>query len=205
MYVLGGLTASVLKFDSVQDSWTEVAPMPEMRYAFAACAVGNDIYVFGGGGNGLRGGRASVFKFGTEADTWSTLTPMPHACANRIASLLDGLVYIVGAGTNYRGVLRFDPASDAWSTLADTSSSRIGSTPFVVGGSLFTAGAAGNDTSLVERYDVASDTWTAMANMLEGRCYHKAVTFGSVATTEKQDFFDSLIAKASSKFRSRQP
>jgi hypothetical protein len=55
MYVLGGIvgededaTGSVIKFDSAQGTWSHVAPMPEERYAFAACFVGSDIFVFGG-------------------------------------------------------------------------------------------------------------------------------------------------------------
>jgi N-acetylneuraminic acid mutarotase len=54
MYVLGGsvdgarVTDSVLKFDSTQGTWRQVAPMPEPSNALAACAVGSDIFVFGG-------------------------------------------------------------------------------------------------------------------------------------------------------------
>jgi hypothetical protein len=55
MYVLGGYrsigglrrdTASALKFDSTHGIWSEIAPLPEDRYNFAACAIGNDINVF---------------------------------------------------------------------------------------------------------------------------------------------------------------
>jgi N-acetylneuraminic acid mutarotase len=102
---------SVVKFDSTQGTWSLLAPMPEARCTFAACAVGSDIYVFGGS-DGLRDW-ASVFVFDTEADTWSTLAPMPHASSHHSACVLNGLIFIVGAGTNYRGVLRFDPASGA--------------------------------------------------------------------------------------------
>jgi kelch-like protein 10 len=52
MYVVGGdrernafgdTTTSVCKSDSVQGTWGEVAPMPEGRCDFAACAIGNNI------------------------------------------------------------------------------------------------------------------------------------------------------------------
>jgi hypothetical protein len=55
IYVLGGvasndarggsLLSSVLKFDSTQDAWSEVEPMPAPRWLHAACAIGSDIYV----------------------------------------------------------------------------------------------------------------------------------------------------------------
>jgi hypothetical protein len=60
MYVLSGevgededdvLTPSVIKFDSVQGIWSDVAPMPNGRRVVTACAIGNDIFVFGGQDN----------------------------------------------------------------------------------------------------------------------------------------------------------
>jgi hypothetical protein len=188
MYVLGGHDgapmASVLKFDSTQGTWSQVVPMPADRYAHAACAIGSDIYVFGGNGESSQP-QASVFKFDT-----------PHECSWHSASLLGGLIYIVGAGDDHCETLRFDPASGAWSTLAPTLVSREDSTSFVLDECLYVAD--GNDGSeKVERYDVASDTWTAVANMLQGR-FFSVVAFGSAGPAEEEDLFDSLIAKASS-------
>jgi N-acetylneuraminic acid mutarotase len=56
MYVLGGLNddaiiASTLKYDSDHNTWSEVTPMPKAIFGFGACAVGNDIYAFGGHDN----------------------------------------------------------------------------------------------------------------------------------------------------------
>jgi hypothetical protein len=204
MYVLGGVndgavSASVHKFDSMQGTWSQVAPMPAVRYGHAACSIGSDIYVFGGADGGDRA-EASVFKFDTEANEWSTMALMPHACSWHSASVLSGLVYIVGAGgiNHGRGVLRFDPASAVWSTLAPTLASREDGASFVVGGCLHAAGGHDDQRSRLERYDVASDTWRAMADMLEGRAIFGAVTIGSSGPAEEQDLFDSLIAKASS-------
>jgi N-acetylneuraminic acid mutarotase len=104
MYVLGGVvdiftaTDSVLKFDITRATWNEVAPMPEERRRVAACAIGSDIYVFGGDErNGLYRPRASVFKYDTETNEWSTPAPMPLECAFYSVSVLDDLVSIVGA------------------------------------------------------------------------------------------------------------
>jgi N-acetylneuraminic acid mutarotase len=81
MYVLGGragfdhtaqLTANVIKFDSSQGIWSEVAPMPNALHSFAACALGSDIYVFGGSTHdNTLGNQRSVFKYDTETDNWS--------------------------------------------------------------------------------------------------------------------------------------
>jgi hypothetical protein len=205
MYVLGGVTdtftASVLKFDSTEGTYREVSPMPEVRCGFASCAVECDIYVFGGCDN-LHSDKPSAFKYDTVADAWSTLTPMPHCCAFVSANVIDGLIYIVGVGDDNDHsdkVLRFDPASGTYATLAPTTRIRRCGASFVLAGCLYAAGGSNTRTSeSVERYDVASNTWTVVANMLEGRESTRAVTIGSASLAEVQDLFDALIAKAAS-------
>jgi hypothetical protein len=205
MYVLGGkvgdgyITATMLKFNSFQNSWSEVAPMPEGKDGCAACAVGSDIYVFGGWG----GRQNSVFKYDTVADSWSTLASMPSiASFDHSLCVLDGLIYIVGAGRDLGGgfacreVLRFDPASDEWSTLAPTLHRKDSSSSFALRGCLYAAGSA-LDYDLVERCDVSTDTWTIVVDMLEERVSSGAVTIeiGS-GPAEEQELFDVLIAEA---------
>jgi hypothetical protein len=206
MYVLGGVnyrsrTAKVVKYDSVQGTWSEVAPMPVAKHMLAVCAIGSDIFVFGGYGSRYKaqfGDQDSVFKYDTVADAWSTLAPMPQGSYFHSASVLDGLAYVVGAGHSGREVLRFDPASGAWSTLASTLSKRQFGSCFELGGCLYAAGGMDQAESSVERYDVAATMWTAVAaDMIEGRRIFGAVTIGSTGPAEDQNLFDVLIAKAS--------
>jgi hypothetical protein len=95
--------------------------------------------------------------------------------------------------------MRYDPASGVWSTLASTSKSRNDRSSFVLDGCLYSAGGANAAGFCGELYDVVSDTWAAVSNMLEER----TAGFGAVtiepaapAAAGEQDFFDSLIAKA---------
>jgi hypothetical protein len=201
IYVLGGetndgVTASVLKLESAQGSWSEVAPMPAPRGGFAYCAYTSDIYVFGGYNDGGED-QTSVFKFDTEAGEWSTQAPMPTECAFNTASQIGGQVYITGAGEGWREVLRFDIATSAWSNLASTSmSSRFG-VSFVLADCLHaTGGRDARRCASVEHYDATNNTWTPVANMLEGRRFFRAVCIESESSTEEQDLFDSLIARA---------
>jgi hypothetical protein len=205
IYVLDGeideeVTPSTLKFDSEQGSWKFVASMPEARTGLAACAVGSNIFVFGGGNSKFMI-EATVFKYDTMTDAWSTLASMPSACACHSASVLDGLVYILGDGAVDCGILRFDPASGAFTRLASTASDRRQGASFVLCGSLYAAGGQRSnpsaDSSSVERYDVTINTWTAAPNMIEGRMRLGAVATEFVSPAEDRDLFDSLIAKAS--------
>jgi N-acetylneuraminic acid mutarotase len=170
--------------------------MPAPREMFACCAYKSDIYVFGGYDERLenQGAQASVFKFDTEANEWTTQAPMPLVCAYHSASVLNGQVYITGAGDSGCDVLRFDVATGAWSTLAQTIDDRAFGVSFVLAGCLYVAG--GNASASVERYDVATNTWTELANMLTERCCFRAVCIESDGPTEEQDLFDSLIVKS---------
>jgi hypothetical protein len=200
MYVLGGqisggVTASVLKSDGADGSWSEVVPMPAPRGGFASCAYESSIYVFGG--SDASSGQRSVFKFDIEANKWSRQAPMPHVCTYHHASILNGEVYIVGAGDSGREVLRFNFATNAWSTLVQTIYRRDRGVSFVLADSLYAAGGKDESASAsMERYDVAANTWTVVAEMLEGRSLSRAICIKPEGPTEEQDLFDSLIAKA---------
>jgi hypothetical protein len=166
--------------------------MPAPRKEFASCAYMSDIYVFGGS-DARNEVHASVFIFDTEANEWSTQAPMPIACAGHSASLINGQVYIVGAGESGREVLRFDFATDAWSTLPRTLHGRESGISFVLNDCLYAAGSGAS----VERYDIATNTWTSVVDMLEDRYSSCAVCIECEGPTEEQDLFDSLITKTS--------
>jgi hypothetical protein len=185
MYVLGGfagvdptfgVTASVLRLDTLHGIWNAVAPMPEPRFYAAACVVGSDIYVFGGK-NAIGRVQGSVYKYDTKTDKWTTLAPMPSVASRHTAIEVGGLIYLVGAGDTFCGFLRYDPASGVWSTLARLTYSCRNGTSFVLGGCIYAAGGK-SEESTVQRYDVTTNTWTEVADMLEGHSHFGAVTIG---------------------------
>jgi hypothetical protein len=189
MYVLGGfaeadadftLTASVLKFDSVQGIWSAVAPMPAPRYNVAACVVGSYIYVFGGMNNNGDRQRSDV-RYNVETDKWSMLAPMPSVAYGHSAVELGGLIYLVGSGVPASRLMRYDPVSGFWNTLGPLIHTCRYDASFVLGGCLYAAGGEDSESN-VQRYDAATDIWTAVSNMLEGRAYFGAVTIGSKIT-----------------------
>jgi N-acetylneuraminic acid mutarotase len=204
MYVLGGCckidgvtrdTASALKFDSAHGTWSEIAPLPAAIYNFTACAIDNDIYVFGG----LLGhvDQASVFRYDTITNMWSTLAPMSEPSAYHSAIALDGLISLVGVGTMCRKLYQFDPASNVWTTLASPGHSEEPAN-FLLGGRLYVAGGLRHGARTL-RYEVMTDTWTPVSDMLEGRQCSGAVTIGvSDPVEEEQNLFNALIDKATS-------
>jgi hypothetical protein len=200
MYVLGGWSdrrdiamSSVLKFNSTEGTWSQVAPMPQARFSCAACAIEGNIHIFGGRSPN-RLPQPSIFKY----DTVPTSGLLSRPCPEPAVVVMDGLVYIVGAREQVRGVLRWDPASNVWSTLGSTLDWRQYGCAFVLGGCIYAAGGNKSNSSNMERYDAATNTWTAVADMLERR-YLVAVTIGTAGPAEAKDLFDALIVQASSR------
>jgi hypothetical protein len=195
IYVLGGVvgdnyefSASVLKLDVAQGNWSEVASMP------VACVVGTDIYVFGGEDE-EEDWQGTIFKYNTEGNAWEEIAPMPDTEIGHSVSVIDGLIYIIEAGDESRDVLRFEPATGVWSTLASTMHGRWRAASYLLDGCLYAAGGT-TSPSNEECYDANTNTWKEVAGMLESRHSFGAVTIGRTEETEVQDNFDSLIAKA---------
>jgi N-acetylneuraminic acid mutarotase len=180
--------------------------MPSARSVAAACAIGRNIYVFGGKDDG-DDAQDSVFKYDTVADEWSTLAPMPYLSSlvdNYSASVHGGLVYIIGFRSDNNDFFSFDPVSGVWSALAPTLYNHFHGASFVLAGCLYAAGGSRHmqqGGSSAERYDIHSDTWTAVADLNQGRSSCCAVTIGYSGPAEEQDLFDLLITKASSMAR----
>jgi N-acetylneuraminic acid mutarotase len=132
IYVLGGSedgsrTSSVLMFDSGAQVWSAVAPMPRALHNCRACALGSDIFLFGGYGSDEDGDETpptvTTRKPRTETDVWSTLTPVPEAIMSHSVCVVSGLIYATGGARNsdseseVSSAHRFDPAMDTWSTV----------------------------------------------------------------------------------------
>jgi hypothetical protein len=116
--------------------------------------------------------------------------------------VLNGIVCVGGAADSAHEVLRFDPVSAAWSTIAPAWIARTFGNLFVLGGCLYIAGGAGGGASFVERYNVDTNTWTMKENMLESRYKFCSVTVDVMIAVppKEQNLFDSLIDKAGGNF-----
>jgi N-acetylneuraminic acid mutarotase len=78
--------------------------MPNALCGSASCAVGTDIYIFGGADrNGAN--QDSLFKYDTLKNEWSTLASMISCEIYTSATLIGEVVYILGAGYYGREVL----------------------------------------------------------------------------------------------------
>jgi N-acetylneuraminic acid mutarotase len=209
--VLGGCRKNknhdnkVVKFDCGTQTWSDLADMPGDRFTAAACVLGDNIYVFGGHDGEAEKPTSTTFRFNTVDDKWVELASMPEVRYGHTASELGGLIYVTWGdfsatpdGAVLSSVFRFDPAANAWSTLAPMTSARSGHACFVLGGVLYAAGGDDGERTVTscECYDVDSDSWSVQSSMAlrDKRDRWHAVVVGSGG--EGVELFDSLIDKA---------
>lgn len=189
---------SVLRYDSSADSWSEVAPMPEVAYCAAACVAGTDVYVFSGMDNGQA--TNTVFRYDTVTDEWSKLAPKREARIWCQTCVLDNMVYVVGGFPPtialVSSVCRLDPVAGSWSTVATMSRRRGRFGMCVLGGCMYAAGKRGREQTM-GKYDPDTDSWSDVSPMLGGgRKTFCAQSVTTRAEIVEENVFDSLVAKA---------
>jgi hypothetical protein len=213
VYVFGGIeidnddpctVSSVLKFVSGARTWNEVTPMPEERDNAGACALGSDIYIFGGNDD-YETERATTYRFDTQTGEWMILAPMPQAKAGHSVCVLNSLIYVVGGSDSHSKGLTsahcFDPAANSWRTLASMSVAINELGVFVLNESIYAVGGYHGDRSpcsltSMERYYVVSDSWS---NFSDGELGQARKAFGVHVMRLEVELLDSLMVKAERK------
>jgi N-acetylneuraminic acid mutarotase len=169
----------ILDDTSGEGSWREASPMPagEARGAAATCALDGALYVFGGYQNGSR---AEASRYLVDDDRWEPLPPLPRRLDHVLCVAHDGALWIVsgrenGLRNHTTALLRFDPTTSTYTTMAPMPTSRAGAAAAVLGegddAALYVVGGEGNvddPTGVyaeVERYVFADDRWEAVADV----------------------------------------
>lgn len=172
IYSVGGvdgldITAKGFVYDPAQQTWTEIAEMPEGREAAAGAFIGDLFYVSGGWDPGVRATR-STFVYDPASDTWSSGADAPVSAAAAARAVLDGQLYLVGGCTNAcdgTDVRRYDPVTDTWDVLADYPQP---AGHLACGGIVYCAGGirrGGTTWKSTYAYEPATDTWTQRADL----------------------------------------
>ena len=127
-YAIGGLgngnavLSSVERYNVAQDSWSNVAPLPQGRFAFAAVDDGaGHIFTFGGATvNNSTSVSSTVYRYTVATNSWQTMAPMLTATRDSAAVMgSDGRIYVLGGSSGnstLATVQSYDPAANTWRT-----------------------------------------------------------------------------------------
>ncbi len=176
----GGLT-SFEAYDPAEDSWRELAPMPEPAHHMMVTGHGGKVFVFGGGPDLSWQATASILVYDPATEAWTEAGAMPERRMSGEAVSLGDFIYLVGGTGGTTALLRFDPAEDAWSVLPGPSQARehVAAVAFndelwVIGGRWGGTGAL----ATVEIFDPASGVWRDGPEMNEARSGFGAAVVG---------------------------
>lgn len=176
----GGLT-SFEAYDPLNDSWTELAPMPEPAHHMMVAGHSGKVYVFGGGPDLSWQATASVHVYDPAEGMWTAGGAMPERRMSGEAVSLGDFIYLVGGTGGTTALLRFDPAEDAWSVLPGPSQAREHVAAVAFNGELWVIGGRWGGTgalATVEIFDPASGAWRAGPEMNEARSGFGAAVVG---------------------------
>jgi len=191
IYILGGAIeegASALpdnhRYDTVNDTWVELAPMPTARQNHAAVATGGKCYVIGGQ-DGLGPLIAVLEIYDPLSDNWSSGADLPFGRQAHGAVAIEGLIYVVGGTAGpFRNELEvYNPQTDSWASLSPMPTARGFGDAAAMGGKLYVAGGSNGGLSdyldVLEVYDPSSDQWSTLAPIPEALYYNAVAVSGT--------------------------
>src|SRR4030095_1365512 len=169
------------KFDPVANTWTPLAPVPDLNNAMASGVYApnvNKLFVFGGEEVtfALVVNTTRIYDIAT--NTWSSGAAMPDIRAFMASGYFNGKIYLVGGynsgsvDPSFGQVWEYDPVTDTWDTSRTDMPATLGGPGYgVINGHLYVAGGRDiNNTNLstLYDYDIAADTWTQRASLPSG-------------------------------------
>jgi N-acetylneuraminic acid mutarotase len=175
------------EYDTTNDSWKALAPMPTSRGAGVAALVGGKVYVIGGASvhpgaelvgltpTGPHRSLDTNEAYDIAKNTWETRSPMPTARNHMAVGVVNGKIYVLGGRVGSVFVLasgtdiveEYDPATDGWGyAKARMPTPRSGLTFATYAGKIYVVGGEYLNDEIVgafrdvEAYDPVADAWS---------------------------------------------
>ncbi len=166
----GQPSSTVHLYRPLQDTWQEVAPLPQPLCGYALAAWEGRAYLLGGWDGQQY--RALAYRYDPQTDRWDELSAPQEAREFGAAAALGDRLFYVG-GYNGRGELAvcewYAPANDQWGYCSSLLLPRGGLGLAAVGGNLYAIG--GGWTTYLgfnERYSLQNDQWSVVETPLVG-------------------------------------
>ena len=186
-----GNSSICFKYSKSSDTWTKISDSPLASSQNSACAqIGKKLYLLTGN-FGVADTPQQLYCFDMEAETWTLLAPFPGVWdgANYINSwggsmTTDGTdLYVTDCvglgGYTDRDLRKYSPATDTWTTLAQTPLPTSDSSLVHYNGVLYQISGdqydIGTDTTTnlksIRKYDIASGVWSTSSKELPEPLY----------------------------------
>jgi N-acetylneuraminic acid mutarotase len=188
IYFLGGLdgdypgipTNKVWKYNTLNNSWSDMAAMPQVHSSGGAVFINNELHYFGGVelDHDVDVKRHIVLNLSNLAAGWQSAPDMPVALDHFSTAIVNGKIYCFGGEfghdkqhLQHADVQIYDPIAKKWSTGANmpTPKSHNEAATFVTpdGHVIVAGGQTANftETDEVVEYDPVSNSWTTIGKL----------------------------------------
>ncbi|XP_055329943.1 kelch-like protein diablo [Paramacrobiotus metropolitanus] len=165
------------RYTDLDDQWWDEPRLRTPRSAAGFAALNGRVYAVGGYDTRDKiAGRSillsSVEAYDLDSHSWSAVAALPVALASVALVACDGRLYAFGGNGEDRCgcslAFSYDPATDAWSRLADMPTARSGAAACVAPSGLIYA-VGGNSERHVEAYDRATNQWLKKGETVRAR------------------------------------
>lgn len=193
LFVIGGagedgISAEVLRYDLLGNSWALRKPKPLPAGEVQAVAIGGKIYVPGGRtADGAISAALEVYD--PQRDSWGRGADLPAPRSRYALAAVDGKLYLFGGwdGADYRAeVWAYSPETDSWATLTSMPAPSADAGAAVIDGQVYLLGGA-NSSGLLnvnQRYNPADEglgsPWTTRAPLPAPRARAAVATAGNL-------------------------
>ncbi|XP_055350089.1 kelch-like protein 17 [Paramacrobiotus metropolitanus] len=169
----------VRRLDLFRDRSTDLTPMLSRRAFGGAASLNGRVYAVGGY-NEEDEPMAAVEFYDLEKNTWQPVAGLPLPLGHFAMVATNNRLYVFGGRSTWGGTfttanaaLCYDPAVDAWITLADMPTARRYCSACVgPGGLIYVIGGKSEDgryLRCVEAYEIRNDRWLKKSDMISAR------------------------------------
>jgi N-acetylneuraminic acid mutarotase len=195
VYVLGGRfnqapkdppATTILAYDATTDSWTTKAAHFTGAATNGAGRIGDELYISGGNRHLKRppnhgsGVSSRLFAYNWRLDQVTRKANMPRATAEGITGVIDNKLYVLAGKCRHeelcRDFYRYDPTTNAWTTLPPAPNSHRHGAGAVVAGKFYVAGGGSAPFKGFDVYDPATNTWNTPGLLLLDRQFAVGTT-----------------------------
>ncbi|MFX0093730.1 MAG: Kelch repeat-containing protein [Candidatus Hodarchaeota archaeon] len=183
--------------NAIENSWTTMEPMPNLKSVYGVAEANEKIYVFV---------HDATYEYDPETDTWTTKYPMPILRGSFGMATYGNKIYLIGgnilgsySGWNITGLNQvYDPETDTWETRTPMPTPRMRLDANVASGKIYLIGGFDHTWpyhSLDENevYDPETDTWAKKTSLLNpSEDYSSAVVDDKIYVIGGRDYSEIL-------------
>ncbi|KAM8945349.1 kelch-like protein 10 isoform 2-T2 [Pelodytes ibericus] len=177
VYIIGGFDSvdyfnSVKRFDPLNKTWHQVAPMHSRRCYVSVAVLDNFIYAMGGFDGYVRLNTAERYQ--PETNQWTLIAPMHDQRSDANATTLFGKVYICGGFNGNECLFTaeiYNPETNQWNLIAPMRNRRSGIGVIGYGDQVYAIGGFDGTNRLrsAECYSPATNSWRTIPTMFNPR------------------------------------